>query len=326
MIEIDEIKQQLRDVNVVSFSGGKDSTAVLQLVLSAIENTGKKLYILTADTFMEIPFYQSYVLDIKHRLNDYIRNKGLNAEIITVYPSYDRTFWVRTLGYGYPMPHMTFRWCTGAVKVDPIMSAVKNMPGAMTFVGVRQVESKERASRYKVKNYQLNHFAPILYWSNSDVWEYLLTEPCPWGENHRELVQVYRYASDECVYGLKQNVCIGNARYGCWICPLQKSIQLDLIAYHTKDDRYLDLKKYKDAYIGYSTHYKYRSNIRRNMENGAGPFLVETRRELFEKLKELERQTGWQLITPAEEQQIFDLWVSEKDLHNIPCDLVGQLF
>lgn len=200
------------------------------------------------------------------------------------------------------------------------------MPGAMTFVGVRQAESKERAARYRDKHYKPNHFAPILYWQNSDIWEYLLTEPCPWGGNHQELVQVYRYASDECVYGLKQNVCIGNARYGCWICPLQKNTQLDLIAYYTKDDRYIDLKRYKNSYVGYSINHKYRSNKRRNLDVGAGPFLVETRRELFEKLKELEKTTGWQLITPDEECLIIKLWEIDRDLHNQPAEVIGLLF
>jgi len=48
-----EIVARLREINLVSFSGGKDSTVVLQNVLSAIGDSGKKLYIVTADTLME---------------------------------------------------------------------------------------------------------------------------------------------------------------------------------------------------------------------------------------------------------------------------------
>ena len=64
----------------------------------------------------------------------------------------------------------------------------------------------------KLLRYKPGHYAPILDWSSADVWEFLLTESCPWGD-HSELVEVYRYSSDECVYGEKQGVCIGNARY-----------------------------------------------------------------------------------------------------------------
>ena len=65
MKEISEIRDRLKEVNIVSFSGGKDSSTVLQLVFEAIKGTGKKLYIVTSDTLMEIPFYQSYVDQVR---------------------------------------------------------------------------------------------------------------------------------------------------------------------------------------------------------------------------------------------------------------------
>ena len=57
----DEIIERLSDVNIVSFSGGKDSTVVLQHVVSAIGDSGKKLFIVTADTLMEIPYFNQYL-------------------------------------------------------------------------------------------------------------------------------------------------------------------------------------------------------------------------------------------------------------------------
>lgn len=317
---IDEIKIRLQEINLVSFSGGKDSTVVLQHVLAAIEGeTGKKMLIVNSDTLMEIPFFQSYVERTKCRLTDYIKKSGINAEVVTVHPKAKDSFWVSVLGKGYPAAHMGFRWCTGKLKIDPISKFTRQAVNGHTysvFVGVRSAESALRAKIYKKKDYKPNHYAPILDWTAHDVWEYLMTETCPWGD-HRELINVYKYSSDECVYGEAQGVCVGNARYGCWPCPLQKVTQLNMIGYHTKDEeRYQKLKEFKQLLVGCANTKSYRSRIRRNGEKGTGPFLVEIRQMLFQKLKEIETATGWRLITDEEESFIRQHWSIDRDVHN----------
>jgi len=322
MKEVQEIRARLRDINLVSLSFGKDSTSVLQLVLEALRGTHKQLYIVTADTMMEIPFYQDYMDRQREKLQAYIKRSGINAEIVTVRPSTLKTYWVRSLGFGYPAPHMGFRWCTGAIKTKPIEEATGRMTAGqefMTFIGVRRAESELRERIYPDADVSPTKYAPIVHWSTEEVWSYLLTEPCPWGDDHRELVQVYRYASDECVYGEKQGVCIGNARYGCWICPLQKDAQLRMISYFTGDARYLELKRYKEVYCAMSAP-AYRSRIRRNGEIAPGPFLVSVREDLYRALKRLEAETGWRLISQAEEVEIFRLWDLDSDIHNVADD------
>ena len=315
-----EIRSRLSMVNLVSFSGGKDSTTVLQLVLAAMAGTKKKLCIVTADTLMEIPYFQEYVETTKNRLRDYISGAGLNAEVVTVTSPAKESFWVSVLGKGYPAAHMGFRWCTGKLKIDPIVKFTRSVttPDNFTvFVGVRSAESELRARIYKQKDYKPRHFAPILDWSAHDVWEFLLTEPCPWGE-HGKLVEVYRYSSDECVYGEKQGVCVGNARYGCWACPLQKSTQLDMIGMNTGDERYQELKRFKENLSGMANNSAYRSRIRRNGQVGTGPFLVGVRKRMYADLKAMEKRTGWRLITTAEEQCIMEHWAIDAEIHNVP--------
>lgn len=317
---VSDIAAQLTDVNLVSFSGGKDSTTVLQLVLAAMAGTDKKLYIVTADTLMEIPYFQTYVDGVRGRLQDYIRRHNLNAELVTVRPPARDSFWVGVLGRGYPAAHMGFRWCTGKLKIDPITKFTRTVTSGKeytVFVGVRSAESELRARIYKQKSYKPRHYAPVLDWSAHDIWEYLLTEPCPWGD-HAELVKVYKYSSDECVYGESQGVCVGNARYGCWACPLQKSSQLDMIGMHTGDERYRELKQFKEALVGMANKTAYRSRIRRNGTVGAGPFLVEIRKRLHSDLKKIEASTGWTLITPEEEECIREHWVIDAEIHNVP--------
>jgi DNA sulfur modification protein DndC len=250
------------------------------------------------------------------------------VEIITVTPDMSSTFWVSVLGKGYPAAHMGFRWCTGVLKINPITNFTKIVTEGKdftVFVGVRRAESPLRAKIYTRKDYKPHHFAPLLDWKNEDVWTYLLTETCPWG-SHEELVKVYRYSSDECVYGEKQGVCIGNARYGCWACPLQKSTQLNMIGHFTKDDRYRLLKAYKEMLVSMANKTAFRSRIRRNGEEGAGPFLIEIRKALFFRLKELEKATDWKLITLEEERLIFAFWEEEKDKHNVPDDAAPFLW
>ncbi len=317
---VSDISARLSEVNLVSFSGGKDSTTVLQLVLAALAGTNKQLYIVTADTLMEIPYFQAYVDRTKARLRDFISQAGINAEVVTVSPPAKDSFWTSVLGRGYPAAHMGFRWCTGKLKIDPITKFTRSVTGGKSFtvfVGVRSAESELRARIYQQKDYKPRHYAPVLDWSAHDVWEYLLTEPCPWGD-HSELVQVYKYSSDECVYGEAQGVCIGNARYGCWACPLQKSTQLDMIGMHTGDDRYRELKQFKSALVGMANRTAYRSRIMRNGQVGAGPFLVKVRQQLFENLKGIEARTGWQLITAEEEACIREHWVVDEKVHHVP--------
>jgi len=319
---VDQIRRQMGAINFVSYSGGKDSTVVLQHVLAAIQGTDAKLYIVTSDTRMEIPYFQGYVDAVKGRIKAYIGQSGMNAELVTVYPKLEHTFWVSVLGMGYPAAHMGFRWCTGRLKIDPITrftnSVIKKSKDYMVFVGVRSAESELRARIYQKKDYKANHYAPILDWSAHDVWEYLLTESCPWGD-HTDLLNVYKYSSDECVYGEAQGVCVGNARYGCWACPLQKNSQLDMLGFHTGEvERYRQLKHFKNHLVGMANRTACRSRIRRNGSEGAGPFLVGYRRYLLQRLKRVEKATSWRLITPEEIDCIKRHWRIDANIHNVP--------
>lgn len=318
---VEEIRSRLKAVNIVSFSGGKDSSVVLQNVFAAMQNSPHKLFIVTSDTLIEIPYFYEYLSNITSRIKSYIQQSGINAELITVHPELQNSFWVSVLGMGYPAAHMGFRWCTGKLKIDPISKFMKSVvidKEYAVFIGVRSAESALRAKIYQKKDYKPNHYAPILDWSAHDVWDYLMTEPCPWGD-HSELIKVYQYSSDECVYGEKAGVCVGNARYGCWACPLQNSGQLDMIGYHTGEvQRYRALKTFKELLVTTANNKAYRSRIRRNLSIGCGPFLVPVRERLYHRLLQTEAITGWELITPDEIALIKKHWKTDDELHNIP--------
>jgi DNA sulfur modification protein DndC len=243
----------------------------------------------------------------------------VDAEVVTVTPKPIDSFWVGVLGKGYPAAHMGFRWCTGKLKIDPITKFTKKAVAGKSFtvfVGVRSAESALRARIYKSKDYKLNHFAPILDWTSADVWEHLMSTPSPWSD-HSKLIEVYRYSSDECVYGEKEGVCVGNARYGCWACPLQRSGQLNMIGYHTKDDRYQLLREFKETLVGMANNRSLRSVVRRNGAEGAGPFLVKIRQRLLSDLLAIQKKTGWELITEPEIVEIKRHWEIDENVHNV---------
>jgi len=315
-----QIRDRLSDINIVSFSGGKDSSVTLDLVFEAVRDSGKKLLIITADTLMEIPYFAEYVAEIRASIELYLQTIDIDAEVVTVTPKPLDSFWVSVLGKGYPAAHMGFRWCTGKLKIEPITEFTKMAVAGHSytvFVGVRSAESALRARIYKQKDYKPHHFAPILDWSSADVWEHLMSTPSPWSD-HSKLIEVYRYSSDECVYGEKEGVCVGNARYGCWACPLQRSGQLKMIGFHTKEEeRYEYLRSFKETLVGMANNRSLRSVIRRNHTTGAGPFLVEIRKRLFRDLREVERKTGWRLITEQEVDEIYKHWEIDKNIHNV---------
>lgn len=129
----------------IAWSGGKDSTATLTLMVWMIE-TGmiprpKKLSVLYADTRMELPpLYFSAMSVI-----DDLRDRGIDVQIVTA-PTHLR-FLPYILGRGVPPPNNnTLRWCTRQIKVEPMKAAI-NTDTCLTITGVRIGESAARDDR-----------------------------------------------------------------------------------------------------------------------------------------------------------------------------------
>lgn len=108
----------------VAWSGGKDSTATLTLVIHLIE-TGQiarpeTLTVYYADTRQELPPLALAAAEIMAQLARYpwIRMRVVTAPL-------DKRFLVYILGRGVPPPNNnTLRWCTRQIKVDPMAAAI----------------------------------------------------------------------------------------------------------------------------------------------------------------------------------------------------------
>ena len=110
---------------VVTFSGGKDSTTVLQLVvemlldLSTEEKDLKKVYVVSSDTGVEMPIIEDYTTNKIDQIDKFIKKSKINMEVNILKPKVTESFWTLLLGKGYPSPNQTFRWCTDRLKIKP---------------------------------------------------------------------------------------------------------------------------------------------------------------------------------------------------------------
>jgi DNA sulfur modification protein DndC len=234
---------------IVAYSGGKDSTATLQLIWNAIERIpreklNKPIYVLSSDTLVEIPKVINYVEKNIELINKAAEKKKLPIKAVKVRPKVSDTFWVNLIGRGYPAPTKDFRWCTDRLKIEPlnrfVLETVNRFGEVVVVLGVRKDESinRERViNEHKIGTSKLaKHstlpgalvFSPIENWKVEDVWNYLLSYESPWGGSNLELFEMYKKANADdppVVLGSFGKVGAksgGNSRFGCWVCTVVK--------------------------------------------------------------------------------------------------------
>jgi len=250
---VDTLKAEVRAIYlddqipwVIGYSGGKDSTAVLQLIWTAIselplEKRDKPIHVISTDTLVENPVVASWVsrsLDFMREAAE-VQHMPLQAHRLT--PEISDSFWVNLIGRGYAAPRNKFRWCTERLKIKPsnefIRTMVQENGEVILILGTRKAESVSRArnmERHEKKaigdrltpNASLSNcvvYTPIQDWSNDDVWMFLMRYPNSWGYNHKDLLSMYRGASadGECPLVVDSTTpSCGNSRFGCWVCTL----------------------------------------------------------------------------------------------------------
>lgn len=218
----------------IAWSGGKDSSTLVTLVIWLIE-TGrvkkpKSLTVIYADTRMELmPLYIA-----ARDISDEIKEHGYDV-IESVAPMDDR-FMVYILGRGVPPPSNTFRWCTGQIKVEPMEATLHKLHAdkrekILMLTGVRQGESAVRDERIvmscskdgaecgqgwfqtSLPEALCDTLAPILHWRVCHVWEWLKhwAPQLQYGDWSTAVI-ADAYGGDEA-----EEI---NARTGCVGCPL----------------------------------------------------------------------------------------------------------
>src|SRR5699024_1446806 len=139
---------------VIGYSGGKDSTATVQLVWLALRGLPKyqlhkTVHIINTDTLVESPVIEKWVEKSLRTMDEAAERDGLPFVTHRLTPDVNNTFWVNFLGRGYPFPRKKLRWCTDRLKIQPVNNFVKSAiaeHGEIIMVlGTRKAESQRRA-------------------------------------------------------------------------------------------------------------------------------------------------------------------------------------
>lgn len=207
------VKRFPRRTIMVSFSGGKDSTVVSEVVRRALGRSD--LLHVFGDTTLEDENTYAYVKEFREQ-NPLVPFFEARAE-------HDFHELVEEIG----PPSRVMRWCCTIFKAGPINNLLQSMGDqkVLTFYGIRRDESARRARYHRtswndpervgtvVKVDQDNELngvtvggkiaqqitgSPIIDWSEFDVWMYMMLNDVHFNKSYR----------------------LGYTRVGCWLCPL----------------------------------------------------------------------------------------------------------
>jgi DNA sulfur modification protein DndC len=245
----------------IAYSGGKDSTATVTVVLHLI-GTGQiprpeTLTVLYSDTRQEIPPLHLAAMQTLATL----RERGVDARVVL--PALDDRYFVYMLGRGVPPPNNnTLRWCTPQLKVEPMTNALRALRDQhgekfLMLTGVRVGESAVRDQRIALScgrngaecgqgwfqettpESVADTLAPLLHWRVCHVWDWLSFQARAIIPSAALVAQVYGGDEAEEL----------NARTGCIGCPLaERDTALDYVISLAEWSYLAPLKRLKPLY------------------------------------------------------------------------------
>lgn len=196
---------------VASFSGGKDSTA---MVLHMIELGDPIDEVITCDTGMEFPEMYDHIT----RVRKVIEDAGVKFTTLRADHSFEWFMFEKEVarradggirhGYGWPAPRA--RWCTRHLKTDLMTAYSKALAeehGEVTKCVGLAADEIERTERDQNKGQRW----PLIEWgwTEADALAYCKAKGYDWGG----LYDIYR-------------------RVSCWICPLAPIGELRKLRHH----------------------------------------------------------------------------------------------
>lgn len=318
---------------IIGFSGGKDSSLVTKLVLSAIKDLPSKntkpIKILYCDTGVEIPIFKDYISWTLRNIEEESKLEGIVVSSHAVRPKIDDHFFVKVIGRGYHPPTNKFRWCTDKLRINPIQVAIReaaDKTNPTVILGTRYDESGERdkiLSKYSTnKPYIFRQagysktklFCPIANFKTDDVWDALSTINFPTSIDINRLSEIYKKISNECpIIRLPNSNPCSNGRFGCWTCTV---IRKDKATRNLISNGHINLKPlldFRDWLIKIRDKSEYRCSQRRNGVKGLGPFRLSARKKILDKLLDAQAQSGFRLIRADELLKIEELWGLDSD-------------
>ncbi|MCG3254527.1 MAG: DNA phosphorothioation system sulfurtransferase DndC [Candidatus Heimdallarchaeota archaeon] len=337
---------------IIGYSGGKDSTTVVELVLMAIkelkpEERKKELHVISADTMVENPLVIPIINEFMEKVRKFAQANDLPIKVHILLPKIEETYWVLLIGQGYPVPLQNFRWCTDRLKIKPssefILSQVSKHGEVIIILGVRKDESLSRhisIMRSKVPDQLLRKhptltnayvYGPIEDFTFDVVWDFLLDPKNTMSDFNQTLTSLYSgSSSEECVLVLEDDTrpC-GNTRFGCWVCTLVKEdkslkgfLETDYVSDEIKEvlEKLIDFRNWllenrnnPDMRLKRRKHGQiYYLGEGENKRIGLGPYTLEARKEILTRLLKLQVE-----ISNLNEKSINKELITEDELKAI---------
>lgn len=202
--------------HVASFSGGKDSTAML---LHMLELGMPIDEVVNVDTGMEFPAMYRHI----EKVRAVVETAGVKFTTLKA----DKTFefyltevqvnrrnpeFVGVQGYGWPGPRT--RWCTGTLKIDVLRKYARDLRNEYSVVWYIGLAADETARLERNHNAADDHRHPLVEWgwTEADALKYCYDHGYDW----------------EGLYKLFKRV-------SCWCCPLQSLQELRQLRRHFPD-------------------------------------------------------------------------------------------
>lgn len=296
---------------IIGFSGGKDSTMLLQTVWYALKKlpeelrSSREIYVVCNDTLVENPKIVQFVDEILDKIELAAVEQNMPIKVVKTTPRLEDTFWVNLIGKGYPAPNNIFRWCTERLKINPttrfIVDKISETGEAIILLGTRSAESSNRAKsikKHERKGQRLRKhllpnafvYAPIRDFTTQELWQYLMQVPSPWGASNKVLASLYRNAnSGDCPLVIdKTTPSCGNSRFGCWVCTVVKRDKSMEGLIENGEDWMYPLLEIRDFLASSRDNTEYRSKYGRDgqlkPENQYGPYHPWVRANILEKV------------------------------------------
>ena len=183
--------------HIVSFSGGKDSTAML---LKMIKENWKIDEIIFCDTGMEFPAMYQHIDKVEKCIGTKITQlKAENSfEYMMLYHKKKKGKHKGKYGYGWP--DFQNRWCTSYLKKDVVSRYLKKYDNIIEYHGIASDEAyRTKKNKEKIIRY------PLIEWgmTEQDALDYCYSKGFNWG-----------------------GLCERFNRVSCWCCPLQSIPEL----------------------------------------------------------------------------------------------------
>lgn len=337
---------------LIGYSGGKDSSLLVTLVVETVLRLPeyartKKIFIVTSDTGVENPVVKRYMHTSSEKINAFSKKVRANIQADIIYPDVAQSFWSLIIGLGYPTPEPPgFRWCTERLKILPMNrytnAIIEQYGEVILLLGVRKSESLARnrsiSSREIEGKILTPHndipkayvYNPLTEIKNERVWEYLLKDNgiSPWNVDMKYLFSLYQgedMGEEQSVVGQidKDKIPVtGNSRFGCWCCTIVKEDKSLQKFVDNGSTELVPLREFRNWLVSIRQDPEFRDSKRRNGkvyqkangEYGFGPFKMSARQEILKRLLELQRDTGFTLITNEELKMIDTIWDLEGDL------------